>query len=117
MTKNLSIKNFFLLCVPVPYRSEYQNGKGFVHHKIEVKGPCTDCILTYLFAALKCGPNENVNGLIRQYFTKSMDFTAITEEQIKSIERKLNTRPRKRYGYESPVGMMNKLLAEENLHS
>jgi IS30 family transposase len=41
------------------------------------------------------GNNENLNGLIRQYFKKSSDFTTLTDAQVKAIEDKLNRRPKK----------------------
>ena len=54
--------------------------------------------------------NENLNGLVRQYIPKSSDFSDYTDEQIKEIEIKLNNRPRKRYQFENPIFVMEKLL-------
>jgi len=56
------------------------------------------------------GANENLNGLIRQYFPKKTDFSKITEKQIKEVETKLNNRPRKRLQYKTPIFVMEKLL-------
>ena len=56
------------------------------------------------------GANENLNGLIRQYFPKKTSFTMITDEQVKAVETKLNNRPRKRHGYKTPLAIMDKLL-------
>ena len=53
---------------------------------------------------------KNLNGLVRQYFKKSSDFSKITQQQIKKGEDKLNNRPRKRFNYETPVFVMNKLV-------
>lgn len=49
------------------------------------------------------GTNENTNGLIREYFPKKTDFTMISEEELSMIEYKLNTRPRKRLNYLTPL--------------
>ena len=38
------------------------------------------------------------------------DFSDYTDEQIKEIEIKLNNRPRKRYQFENPIFVMEKLL-------
>ena len=46
--------------------------------------------------------NENTNGLIRQYFPKSMDFGDIIHEQVMRVQNILNSRPRKRLGYMTP---------------
>jgi IS30 family transposase len=43
------------------------------------------------------GANENLNGLIRQYITKSKSFKEISDERIIEIQEKLNNRPRKRF--------------------
>jgi transposase, IS30 family len=48
------------------------------------------------------GANENYNSLLRQYFPKGYNFDNITEGDILSIEEKLNSSPRKRFGYLSP---------------
>jgi len=39
------------------------------------------------------GANENPNGLIRQYFPQSTDFSKVSRYQIKRVERRLNNRP------------------------
>lgn len=57
------------------------------------------------------GTNENTNGLIREYFPKKTDFTMISEEEIARIEYKLNTRPRKRLNYLTPLEAFSVALA------
>ena len=49
------------------------------------------------------GTNENTNGLVRRYFPKGTDFSTISEEEIAAVEYALNTRPRKRLGYRTPL--------------
>lgn len=49
------------------------------------------------------GSNENTNGLIRDYFPKKTDFSIISDEEIAQVELALNTRPRKRLGWLSPL--------------
>lgn len=48
------------------------------------------------------GTNENTNGLIRQYLPKGVSMADVTQAQCNMIAYKLNTRPRKRYGYDTP---------------
>lgn len=48
------------------------------------------------------GTNENTNGLIRQYLPKGQSMADLTQQQCNAIAYKLNTRPRKRYGYDTP---------------
>ena len=57
------------------------------------------------------GTNENTNGLIRQYFPKGTDFTQVSDEEIKKVQRKLNDRPRKALNFYKPDEVYNKLVA------
>ncbi len=49
------------------------------------------------------GANENANGLLREYFPKGTDFATISDEEIQRVELALNSRPRKRLGWKSPL--------------
>jgi IS30 family transposase len=48
------------------------------------------------------GTNENTNGLIRQYLPKRTSMAQVTQWDCNRIAKKLNTRPRKRYDYDTP---------------
>lgn len=54
---------------------------------------------------------KNTNGLIRQYFPKGTDFTTISLEEIKDVQRSLNDRPRAALDYLKPDEVFNKLVA------
>lgn len=54
------------------------------------------------------GANENTNGLLRQYFPKKTDFTTVSEEELRHVEYLLNTRPRKRLNYQTPLQVFYK---------
>jgi len=56
----------------------------------------------YPYRAWERGSNENTNGLLRQYFPKSLDFNLITPEELRHAVKLLNDRPRKRLGFRSP---------------
>jgi IS30 family transposase len=56
------------------------------------------------------GTNENTNGLIREYFPKGTDFTQIPDEEIAKVEYILNTRPRKRLNWSTPLQVMGVAL-------
>lgn len=53
------------------------------------------------------GSNENANGLIRQYLPKGASMAGLTQHQCNAIARKLNTRPRKRLGFRTPLECYN----------
>lgn len=48
------------------------------------------------------GTNENTNGLLRQYFPKGMDLSAFSQHELNVIALRLNRRPRKILGFQSP---------------
>ena len=48
------------------------------------------------------GCNENINGLVRQYLPKGMDFSNLTPQKLYFIQEKLNHRPRNKLGYRTP---------------
>ena len=53
------------------------------------------------------GSNENANGLIRQYLPKGQSMAGLSQHQCNAIARKLNTRPRKRLGFRTPLDCYN----------
>lgn len=48
------------------------------------------------------GTNENTNGLLRQYLPKRQSMARLTQHDCNRIAQKLNRRPRKRLGYQTP---------------
>jgi len=49
------------------------------------------------------GSHENTNGLLRQYFPKDMDLSALTQAQLDTVARKLNTRPQETLNWITPA--------------
>lgn len=91
------------------------NGKEFADHIFVAEQLGTDYYFARPYHSWERGSNENLNGLVRQYFKKSTDFRTITQEQVKAIENKLNTKPRKRFNYENPIFVMEKLLFNQEV--
>jgi len=62
-----------------------------------------DCFFAHSYRSCERGANENANGLLREYFPKKTDFTLISDEEIAAVEYALNSRPRKRLGWKTPL--------------
>lgn len=56
------------------------------------------------------GSNENFNGLLRQFFPKNRELDNIDQKELDRVVNLLNTRPRKRHSYKSPVEMLKPYL-------
>ena len=56
------------------------------------------------------GSNENTNGLLRQYFPRGTDFSSIAQRHLNAIALRLNQRPRKTLGFETPADRLQKVL-------
>ena len=57
------------------------------------------------------GTNENTNGLLRQYFPKRTDLSGYTQEELDKVALRLNQRPRKTLGFETPADRLQASVA------
>ena len=78
------------------------NGKEFAGHEEIASKLKANFYFAHPYSSWERGTNENTNGLIRQYFPKNRDFTTITQQEINMAMERLNNRPRKRLGYQTP---------------
>lgn len=61
------------------------------------------------------GSNENLNGLLRDFFPKGTDFRKVTDEEIAEAQRLLNKRPRETLDWQSPTEVFQQVLARSAL--
>lgn len=57
------------------------------------------------------GSNENTNLLLRQYFPKGTDLSPISQAQLDQVSLRLNQRPRKTLGFETPASKLQTSVA------
>jgi IS30 family transposase len=57
------------------------------------------------------GTSENTNRLIRQYLPRRTDLSVYDQDDLDLIAQKLNTRPRKTLGYDTPAATLARIVA------
>ena len=55
--------------------------------------------------------NENTNRLLRQYVPKKTNLTVHTQVDLDTVAKRLNQRPRKTLGIQTPADILRKSVA------
>jgi transposase, IS30 family len=92
----------------LPFKTiTWDNGTEFHGYRAIEQATGVRCYFAYPHHPWERGSNENFNGLLRQYLPKRKSLARISQAQCDRITHKLNTRPRKRYGYQTPIERMH----------
>ena len=82
------------------------SGRGFGTNSIQCEARVSKpTVLSYFakpYHSWERGLNEHTNGLFRQYFPKGSDLSILSDADVQRVEDKLNSRPRKILGYQTP---------------
>ncbi len=78
------------------------NGREFAQHQEIARQLGAAFYFAHPYSSWERGLNEQVNGLVRQYFPKRHDFATIAASEITHVMERLNHRPRKTLGYKTP---------------
>lgn len=78
------------------------NGFEFRRHRSIAERLDADFFFAAPYAPWQRGTVENTNGLVRQYFPKKTDFSAVPDNLIRYATDRLNNRPRKALGFRTP---------------
>lgn len=89
----------------------YDNGMEMSNHKWLTQQTGMKIYFAHPYSSWERGTNENTNGLIRRYFPKGTDFNLVSEQQLKTVQEKLNNRPRKCLKYKTPKYILEMELA------
>jgi len=85
------------------------NGKEFAFHQKFAQALETQVYFAHPYHAWERGLNEQVNGLVRQYFPKNEDLKNVDKEKIVLVQHRLNQRPRKSLKFEKPENIFCKI--------
>lgn len=81
----------------------FDNGTEFHGYKDIEKATGATCYFAAPYHSWERGSNENCNGLIRQYLPKRSCMSTVSQRSCNWIAKQLNTRPRKRHNYATPM--------------
>ena len=104
-TANSVVKASRRVLLPLAHRVEtitYDNGKEFAAHAEIASSLGALSFFAKPYHAWERGLNEHTNGLVRQYFQKGSDLSILSHADVQRVEDKLNSRPRKILGYQTP---------------
>ncbi len=87
------------------------NGKEFAYHEQLTAELGVAVYFARPYHSWERGLNENTNGLLRQYWPKSTDFTQVTDNDVLAVVTQLNQRPRKTLGFKTPECLMQNHMA------
>ena len=87
------------------------NGSEFARHEDIVRWLGGKFFFAKPYHSWERGLNEHTNGLVRQYLPKGTKFTNLTQAELLIIEDKLNSRPRKILGYQTPLEFAQGLIS------
>ncbi len=87
----------------------FDNGKEFAQYETLAKELECDTYFAKPYHSWERGQNENANGLLRQYFPKTMTLIDVTTQQVLEALHKLNNRPRKCLGFRTPAEVFMEL--------
>jgi transposase, IS30 family len=88
----------------------FDNGSEFAAYETLTRKLGLSVYFADPYCAWQRGSNENLNGLVRQFFPKGTDFNHVLRRDVKRIEQLINDRPRRRLGYRTPAEVINRKL-------
>jgi len=88
----------------------FDNGVEFSNSAAMESDNRTKIYYAHPYSSFERGTNENWNGIVRRFIPKGSSFDHLTEQDISRINHYINTLPRKRFGYKTPLQLWQKQL-------
>lgn len=86
----------------------FDNGTEFYYHSQLTEALGVKVYFADPYCSGQRGSNENTNGLIRQYFPKTLDYGLISHWDVKNSQGLINERPRLRLKFQTPAAVLGK---------
>ncbi len=80
----------------------FDNGQAFGLHQQIANELNIKTFFTRPYTSQDKGSVENRNGVIRRFYPKKTDFTEVTGNDVKKVERMINNRPVRKFNYKTP---------------
>lgn len=111
MVNELAIQTFSTLPKNKRHSITYDNGSEFDKFVFIEKYTGMTIYFAYPYHSWERGTNENTNGLIRQFIPKKISLKEITQKKLDEIAYLLNSRPRKKLDYATPLDVWSEKVA------
>jgi len=89
----------------------FDNDKGFADHLVVADALKINTYFTRPYTSQDKGTVENRIGQLRRFFPKKTDLSALTNDQVKRVERLLNNRPVRKFNYKTPNQVLQEKIA------
>jgi IS30 family transposase len=83
----------------------FDNGSEFADSAAMERSGRTSVYYAHPYSSFERGTNENWNGIVRRFIPKGSSFETLTDKDLQRISNYINTMPRKRFGYKSPLDL------------
>jgi IS30 family transposase len=88
----------------------WDQGKELAQHQQITASTGTQVFFGDAHAPWQRGSNENMNGLLRDYFPKGADLSVHNAEELTRVAIEVNQRPRKTLGWNRPTDLFDSAL-------
>ena len=89
----------------------WDQGKELAQHQQITVATGTDVFFCDPHSPWQRGSNENMNGLLRDYFPKGSDLSVHSGEDLVRVAAEVNDRPRKTLGWQRPAELFEAAAA------
>ena len=88
----------------------YDQGREMAEHQLFSKQTSLQVYFCHPASPWERGTNENTNMLVRDFFPKGTDFSKVSLNELKKVQKMLNERPRKTLDWKTPAQAFAEVL-------